>query len=406
MDPEYDAIVVGARCAGSPTAMLLARAGHRVLLVDRATFPSDTLSTHAVHAPGVAALRRWGLLDTVIATGCPPLETYSFDFGQFTIAGTPRPWDGGSVGYAPRRFLLDKILLDAAAAAGVEVREHFSVDDVLVEDGVVVGIHGHDANGTPTALRARVVVGADGRSSRVARAVQAEQYLEKPRLQFAYYTYWRDLPVDGFTTVIRPDRGWGAFPTNDGLTLLVVGWPYAEAAAYKADIEANYLRTLELAPEFAARVRAATRVEPFAGGRCPTSCASPTGRAGHWSATPGTRRTRSPPRGCPMPSATPSCAPRPWTTTSAALTFRRRDVGLSAHPGRPGATHLRVHDPAGDSRAPAAGGGATAVRRGRRPGGDGHVRRRRRREPCGPWSSSSPGGRILGAASVVSGSGQ
>ena len=149
MTPEYDAIVVGARCAGSPTAMLVARSGHRKLLVDRATFPSDTLSTHAIHAPGVAALRRWGVLDTVIATGCPALETYSFDFGPFTITGTPRPCEGSSVGYAPRRFLLDKILLDAAANAGAEVQEHFSVDELLVEDGVVVGVHGHDADGTP-----------------------------------------------------------------------------------------------------------------------------------------------------------------------------------------------------------------------------------------------------------------
>ena len=109
------------------------------------------------------------------------------------------------------------------------------------------------------------MIGADGRQSRVARAVEAQPYLEKPRLQWAYYTYWRGLPVDGFTTVIRPDRGWGAFPTNDGLTLVVVGWPYAEAAAYKADIEGNYLRTLELSPS------------------SPTACAPRPG----WSRSPG-----------------------------------------------------------------------------------------------------------------------
>jgi flavin-dependent dehydrogenase len=142
---------------------------------------------------------------------------------------------------------------------------------------VVVGVHGHDGDGRATTHHARVVVGADGRQSRVARAAQAEDYLEKPRLQWAYYTYWRDLPVEGFTTVVRPDRGWGAFPTNDGLTLLVVGWPYAEAAAYKADIEGNNLRTLELAPEFAARVRAATRAEPFAGGAVPNFLRKPYG---------------------------------------------------------------------------------------------------------------------------------
>jgi 2-polyprenyl-6-methoxyphenol hydroxylase-like FAD-dependent oxidoreductase len=96
MNKVYDAIVVGARCAGAPTAMLLARAGYEVLLVDRAEFPSDTLSTHLIHPTGVAALRRWGLLDRVTATGCPPVDTYSFDFGPFTIDGTPRPWEGES----------------------------------------------------------------------------------------------------------------------------------------------------------------------------------------------------------------------------------------------------------------------------------------------------------------------
>ena len=85
----YDVIVVGARCAGAPTAMLLARQGYRVLVVDRATFPSDTVSTHLIHPPGVHALRRWTLLDRVIATGCPAIHTYAFDFGSFTLTGSP-----------------------------------------------------------------------------------------------------------------------------------------------------------------------------------------------------------------------------------------------------------------------------------------------------------------------------
>ena len=85
-DPRYDAIVVGARCAGSPTAMLLARRGYRVLLLDRARFPSDTVSTHLIHAPGVAALDRWGLLDRLVATGCPAISTYCFDFGRLPSA--------------------------------------------------------------------------------------------------------------------------------------------------------------------------------------------------------------------------------------------------------------------------------------------------------------------------------
>jgi len=266
MSETYDAIVVGARCAGAPTAMLLANKGYRVLLVDRASFPSDTLSTHVIHAPGVASLRRWGLLDAVTATGCPPIETYSFDFGPFTITGTPHAHDGGSAAYAPRRTVLDKILVDAAGDAGAEVREGFSVDEIIVENGSVVGIRGRGEDGITVVERARVVIGADGRNSQVAKATRPDTYNEKPKLQWSYYTYWSDLPVDGFEIYIRPDRGWAAASTNDGLTMLVVGWPFAEAHAYKADIEANYLKTLELAPEFAERVRTATREARFAGG--------------------------------------------------------------------------------------------------------------------------------------------
>src|SRR5918911_2997241 len=111
---SYDVIVVGARCAGAPTAMLLARAGHRVLMVDKATFPSDTMSTHLVHPPGIAALERWGLLDKLVASGCPPVRTYSFDFGPVTIAGSPHSIDGVALAYCPRRTVLDKLLVDAA----------------------------------------------------------------------------------------------------------------------------------------------------------------------------------------------------------------------------------------------------------------------------------------------------
>jgi flavin-dependent dehydrogenase len=277
MANDYDAIVVGARCAGAPTAMLLARQGYRVLAVDRASFPSDTLSTHLVHAPGVAALARWGLLDRVSATGCPPIGTYSFDFGPFTIAGTPRPADGIATAYAPRRTVLDKILVDAASEAGAEVRERFSVDEVVVEGGVVAGIRGHSEGGASVTERARVVIGADGWNSRIARAVDPAEHHAKPTLQWSYYTYWSDLPVHGMETIIRPDRGWAAMPTNDGLTLLVVGWPIAEASAYKADVEANYLKTLDLAPAFADRVRGATRQDRFHGGSVPNFFRTPFG---------------------------------------------------------------------------------------------------------------------------------
>jgi flavin-dependent dehydrogenase len=259
-DTHYDAIVVGARCAGSPTAMLLARQGHRVLLVDRATFPSDTASTHMLHAPAIDALDRWGLLDQVVATGCPAVEGYSFDFGPITVSGTPVPTPGGgTIGYAPRRTVLDKILVDAAAEAGVDVREGFTVDEVVAADGRVTGIRGRDSDGTTVTAHAQVVIGADGVHSQVAKAVGAIEYQTKPMLQWGAYTYWRD----------RPDRGFAAIPTNDDLTLVVVGWPIDEAPAYRADIEGNYLATIELVPHFAERVRAATRADRFHGGGVP-----------------------------------------------------------------------------------------------------------------------------------------
>ena len=277
MSTQYDAIVVGARCAGAPTAMLLADKGYRVLVVDRSSFPSDTVSTHVIHAPGIAALSRWGLLDQVTATGCPPIETYSFDFGPITIKGTPRAHHGISAAYSPRRTVLDKILVDAASRAGAEVRERFTVEDMVMEDGAVVGIRGHGDGGDTVVERARVVIGADGRNSHIAKAVRPEQYNEKPMLQWSYYTYWSDLPVDGFEIVIRPDRGFAAAATNDGLTMLVVGWPFAESDAYKADVKANYLKTLELAPEFAERVRGAKREARFAGGSVPNFFRKPYG---------------------------------------------------------------------------------------------------------------------------------
>jgi flavin-dependent dehydrogenase len=277
MSTPYDAIVVGARCAGSPTAMLLARKGYRVLVIDRASFPSDTLSTHLIHAPGVAALRRWGLLDRVIASNCPANTTYSFDFGPITITGTPRPHDGISTAYAPRRTVLDAILVDAAAAAGAEVRERFTLEDIVIDDGVVVGIRGRSADGSSVEERARIVIGADGRYSRVAEAVGAQHYNQKPMLEWPYYSYWSGLPVDSFQTYVRPHRGMATIPTNDGLTLVIVGWPYAEASGYKRDPERNYLATLDLVPDLAARVREATRVERLHGGASPNYFRHPYG---------------------------------------------------------------------------------------------------------------------------------
>jgi 2-polyprenyl-6-methoxyphenol hydroxylase-like FAD-dependent oxidoreductase len=274
---RYDAIVIGARCAGSPTAMLLARMGYRVLLVDRAGFPSDTLSTHMVHPPGVASLRAWGLLDRVTATGCPAIHTYVFDFGPFTLSGAPGTVETPTA-YAPRRTVLDKVLVDAAAAAGAEVREHFTVRELAFSGGQVTGVRGRAANGGRVTERARVVIGADGRHSLVARTVKPHQYYEKPQLLAGYYTYWSDLPMNGrFEVYIRENRAFAAWPTNDDLTLVIGGWPIAEFEANRTDVEGNYLKMLELAPAFADRIRSATRQARLVGTAVPNYFRTPYG---------------------------------------------------------------------------------------------------------------------------------
>ncbi len=206
MSKTWDAIVVGARCAGAPTAMLLARRGYRVLVVDRATFPSDTVSTHLLHPLGVRALSQWGLLDRLVATGCPPIHAYAFDFGPFTIAGAPGT-SQAPVAYCPRRTILDKLLVDAAAQCGAEIREGFAVEEVLREEGRVVGIRGRSQQGGRSIERAQVVVGADGRRSFVAEAVAPDHYDERPPLLAAYYSYWSGLRC---TADLKPISAIGA----------------------------------------------------------------------------------------------------------------------------------------------------------------------------------------------------
>ena len=261
----YDAIVVGARCAGSPTAMLLARKGYKVLLLDKAGFPSDTLSTHYIHQPGVARLKKWGLLDKVVASNCPPVPRLKFDVGPFVLEGTPPPVDGVADGYAPRRRVLDQILVDGAVAAGAELREHFAVQELLTEGDQVTGIRGHAVGGAMVAEQARIVIGADGLRSLVARNVEAASYNVTPALTCAYYTYWNDLPVSGVELYPRPERMIIVGPTNDGQTLSIVFWPNAAFHAVRADVEAQFLATLDLAPGLAERARNATRAERFLG---------------------------------------------------------------------------------------------------------------------------------------------
>ncbi|MGE0869075.1 MAG: NAD(P)/FAD-dependent oxidoreductase [Kofleriaceae bacterium] len=274
---SYDAIVIGARCAGAPTAMLLARAGYRVLVVDRSTFPSDTISTHVLHPQGVAALARWGALERLTATGCPSISTYVFDFGPIAITGSPGT-SQAPVAYCPRRTVLDKLLVDMAVEAGAEVREGFVVDEIVRDGGVIVGIRGRDRDGRVSTENARVVIGADGRNSVVARAVEPGRYNERPELICAYYAYWSGLPMHGrFETYVRPGHGFAAAPTHDGLTLVVGGWPRAQFEDKKRDLEASYLSLFDLTPAFAARIRQARRESKIVGAISPNFFRKPFG---------------------------------------------------------------------------------------------------------------------------------
>ena len=374
MGKTYDAIIVGARCAGSPTAMLLARKGYRVLVVDRATFPSDTVSTHVVQPLGAAALARWGLLDRLSATGCPPIHTYAFDFGPFTISGSPGTKDA-PVAYCPRRTVLDKLLVDAAAEAGAEIREGFTVEEVLIEDGRVVGIKGHSKSGDTVTERAEVVVGADGRHSLVAEAVRPEQYNEKPPLLAGYYTYWSGLPMDGrFETYIRPHRGFAAAPTHDGLTLTVGGWPYAEFEANKKDVEGNFLKMFDLAPEFAERVRGAKREAPFAGAAVPNFFRKPYGPG--WALVGDAGYNKDPITAQGINDAfrdAERCAIALDQTLHRRSLVRRRDGRLPARARRARAADVRIHVPAGDAGAAAARDAAAVRRDPRQPEGHGRL---------------------------------
>jgi 2-polyprenyl-6-methoxyphenol hydroxylase-like FAD-dependent oxidoreductase len=260
---RWDVIVVGARVAGAPTAMLLARRGLRVLVVDRAAFPSDTLSTHQVQLPGVARLARWGLLDRIEGAGTPATRQVLFDRGWARIEGSYPRFDGVDALYSPRRTHLDAVLVDAAREAGAEVRERFVVEEILIEDGVVSGIRGHEKGGPMVEERSALVVGADGKRSMVAEAVGAEVLKERPVGSMACYTYWDGLPTAGGEIHQLGRSAIGLWPTDDGLTLSYLALPVEEFPAFRADVDAHVRSTFAVAPEVAERIGDARRAERF-----------------------------------------------------------------------------------------------------------------------------------------------
>lgn len=271
----FDAIVIGARCAGAPTARELARTGHRVLLVDRSKFPSDVPhSTLWIHPPGVSLLRKWGLLERVKATGCPLIRDWRVKFGPLEFVGRPPPADDGETeSYAPRRYLLDDILARAAVEAGAELREEYTVEDLVLDGDRVVGIRGHAKGAAPSVERARIVIGAEGIRSLVAERMHAKEYDVREARVSACFTYFRDLPLAGGAQVelhVAAHRAIFAWPTNDGRTLVGVNWSAGELEAVSANLEASYFEVLDkLSPDLAARIRASKREGEWITGRLP-----------------------------------------------------------------------------------------------------------------------------------------
>jgi 2-polyprenyl-6-methoxyphenol hydroxylase-like FAD-dependent oxidoreductase len=240
----WDAVVVGARCAGASTALLLARKGYKVLLVDRAKFPSDTMSTLYIHQPGVARLKKWGLLDAIIASGCPRLGTVSYRIEDVVLRGPIAVMDDIDSTYAPRRIILDKILVDAAVAAGVEFAEECSLSALLADDGRVTGVRLRTSRGE-AAERARLVVGADGMRSRVAELAMAGLVIGNPRLSCVYYTAWAGISC-GLAIRERPGSSIGTVPTHGDATLILTYFPQERFNTIKADPLQAHLDSIRL----------------------------------------------------------------------------------------------------------------------------------------------------------------
>ncbi len=226
IESRYDAIVVGARLAGAATAMLLARAGMRVLAVEKSRRGSDTLSTHALMRPGVLQLRRWGVLDRIIAAGTPDVQKTTFHYRDEAIEVPIKERDGVHALYAPRRTVLDAALADAAGDSGARIVYGAHVRGVIRDKkGRVCGTDLVDSSGATHPVESDIVIGADGMRSGVARAVRAEVLRRTNRPASVLYGYWRGLRLDGTHWYYGKDVAAGAIPTNDGMACLFVGMP-------------------------------------------------------------------------------------------------------------------------------------------------------------------------------------
>ena len=225
-EARYDALVVGARAAGASTAMLLARQGLKVLAIDRQSYGSDTLSTHALMRGAVMQLQRWGVLESIVRAGTPAIRRTTFHYGDETIGVDIGPGNGIDALFAPRRTVLDRALVDAAVAAGVRVRHGANLVELSLDrHGRVRGASIRDQRGTVHAIETGMVIGADGRNSTIAKLVGAEIYRQAEHSTAVIYSYFPGLRNEGFRWYYRPGASAGVIPTNDGDTCVFVAMP-------------------------------------------------------------------------------------------------------------------------------------------------------------------------------------
>jgi flavin-dependent dehydrogenase len=264
MARKYDVVIVGARSAGASTALLLARAGARVLVVDKGAYGTDTLSTHALMRGGVLQLARWGVLPAIVSAGTPPVRSTTFSYVEQDVTVPIEPRFGVSALYAPRRALLDRLLVDAASDSGAEFAYGARVEDLRMDDdGRVCGL----VAGRLGQIETDFIVGADGLYSQIARLVGAASVLEGQHAGGVLYSYWQQFPMDEFYWRFRPGIGMGVIPTNDDACCIFVAVPSQRfRREVGGDIEAAYNRFLrEVAPDFEAKFSEARRVDRIRG---------------------------------------------------------------------------------------------------------------------------------------------
>jgi flavin-dependent dehydrogenase len=265
----YDALVIGARCAGAAAAMLMAQRGLRVLAIDRGDYGTDALSTHALMRAGVLQLHRWGLLTKVVAAGTPAVQTATFHYGNDLVEVPIARTHGVNALYAPRRTILDRLLINAASEAGAEVRHGHALAGLLRSSGGRVrGAAIRDRGGNLVEIEAGLVVGADGMGSTVAKLIGAAIRQSGRYASAITYGHWSGLQTSGYHWYYQEGLSVGVIPTNSDQHCIFIAVPSARFRDGLRGASAYHRSVAEVAPDLAAQMSSAlvgAHLRAFAG---------------------------------------------------------------------------------------------------------------------------------------------